>query len=224
MAGTTTNHDQLMNAVYRNQRFIYDVTRKYYLLGRDRLIEGLDVPPGGSVLEVACGTGRNLIKAGRAYPDARLYGFDISTEMLTTARANLARAGMADRVQLIQADATDFSADTLFGQPAFDRVFISYSLSMIPDWQAALDCALRQTAPGGQLAVVDFSQQTDLPRWFSKGLLAWLAKFHVAPRRELPGAVTQLADRDGARAELSHLYRDYAVLGRIHRADTPAPS
>ncbi|TIQ66810.1 MAG: SAM-dependent methyltransferase, partial [Mesorhizobium sp.] len=33
-----------MDGVYRWQRHIYDLTRKYYLLGRDRLISGLEVP------------------------------------------------------------------------------------------------------------------------------------------------------------------------------------
>ncbi|TIV74063.1 MAG: SAM-dependent methyltransferase, partial [Mesorhizobium sp.] len=38
------SHAELMDGVYRWQRHIYDLTRKYYLLGRDRLIDGLDVP------------------------------------------------------------------------------------------------------------------------------------------------------------------------------------
>lgn len=215
MSDHSTGHDQLMNAVYRNQRFIYDITRKYYLLGRDQLIEGLDVPPGGTVLEVACGTGRNLIKVGQRYPNAQLFGFDISTEMLTTARANLKRAGLSDRTTLVQADATDFTAQGLFGLPNFDRVFISYSLSMIPDWQTALARSLGQTAPGGQLALVDFSQQKQLPRWFSKGLLSWLALFHVAPRAELTAQIQKLVAKNGGTADVDHLYRDYAVLGRI---------
>ena len=59
-------HAELMDGVYRYQRHVYDLTRKYYLLGRDRLIDGLAVPPGGTVLELGCGTGRNLVKAARA--------------------------------------------------------------------------------------------------------------------------------------------------------------
>lgn len=213
----TGGHDRLMNAVYRNQRFIYDATRKYYLLGRDRLIDGLDVPPGGTVLEIACGTGRNLIKAAKRYPQARLYGFDISTEMLATARRNVARAGMADRITLVQGDATDFDGAAAFGVTGFDRVMISYSLSMIPDWRAALACALDQTAPGGQLAVVDFGTQSRLPGWFARGLRAWLGVFHVTPRADLLDAMTRLADAQGARADAGPILRDYAVLGRIHR-------
>ena len=42
------SHARLMDSVYRHQRHIYDLTRKFYLLGRDDLIDGLVVPRGGS--------------------------------------------------------------------------------------------------------------------------------------------------------------------------------
>ena len=77
-----------MDGVYRYQRHFYDLTRKYYLLGRDRMIAGLDVPPDGTVLELGCGTGRNIVLAARRYPDARFFGLDISAEMLETAQAS----------------------------------------------------------------------------------------------------------------------------------------
>ena len=54
-------HGDLMDRLYRHQRHIYDLTRKYYLLGRDELIAELDPPPHGTVLEIGCGTGRNLL-------------------------------------------------------------------------------------------------------------------------------------------------------------------
>ena len=46
---------ELMDRVYRHQRHVYDLTRKYYLLGRDPLIARLDVPAGGHVLELGAG-------------------------------------------------------------------------------------------------------------------------------------------------------------------------
>src|ERR1700709_1850335 len=74
-----------MNRMYRWQRHIYDATRRYYLLGRDRLIAGPGPAAGESVLETGCGTGRNLVLAARLCPDARFCGIDVSTEMLTSA-------------------------------------------------------------------------------------------------------------------------------------------
>ena len=88
-----------MDAIYRGQRHIYDLTRKYYLLGRDRLIAEMAPPNGGTVLELGCGTGRNMILAARKYTDARFYGIDISEEMLITARASVEKAGLAARIQ-----------------------------------------------------------------------------------------------------------------------------
>ena len=64
-------HAALMDGVYRGQRHIYDLTRKYYLLGRDRMIDELQPPVGGHVLEIGCGTGRNLIAAARCWPGAQ---------------------------------------------------------------------------------------------------------------------------------------------------------
>lgn len=199
-----------MDAIYRYQRYIYDASRKYYLVGRDRLIEELEPPPGGTVVEIACGTGRNLIKAARRYPEARFYGFDISSAMLDTARGAIARHGLAERVVVDLGDATDFSGARLFGVPAFDRVLVSYALSMIPPWRAALRQAYAAVAPGGRLHVVDFGEQAELPRWFRSGLSTWLAKFSVEPRAELEGELKTLAAERGARLDFQRIFRDYA--------------
>ncbi len=202
------SHAGRMDAIYKSQRHIYDLTRKYYLLGRDRLINGLAPPPGGSVLEVGCGTGRNLILAARRWPEARLFGLDISEAMLETAAANIAKAGLSDRIRFAPADATHFVPQTLFGEAAFDRIFQSYTLSMIPNWQGALQEGVRHLASTGELHVVDFGQQEHLPAPFRKALFAWLARFHVEPRAGLRSA---LAEAAGDRAvHFAPLYRGYA--------------
>jgi S-adenosylmethionine-diacylgycerolhomoserine-N-methlytransferase len=213
----TGDHGALMDAVYRRQRFIYDFSRKYFLLGRDHLIARLDVPAGGSVLEVACGTGRNLKQIARAWPEARLHGFDISEEMLRTARASIARAGLADRVALAQGDATSFDPAKMFGVRSFDRIVLSYCLSMIPDWQGALREAAGHLAPGGELAVVDFGPQSELPGWFGHSLAIWLAKFHVNRRDDLAAAIEALAAETGAKAQVSSLHRGYAIYATLVR-------
>lgn len=214
-----TAHASLMDGVYRRQRHIYDLTRKYYLLGRDQLIEGLLPPPGGTVLEVGCGTGRNLIAAARRYPNSRFYGIDISQEMLTTARANIARAGLADRIIIARADATSFVADELFDHNKFDRIFISYALSMIPGWQGTIEHALTQTTDKGSLHIVDFGFLEKLPKQFKAILHGWLAKFHVTPRADLDNFLTEIARRAGGQVFLENLYRHYAVHAIIKKTD-----
>lgn len=210
MSHTASDHSQLMDSVYRYQRLFYDVTRKYYLLGRDHLIAEMDVKPGQTVLEVACGTGRNLAAIGKSYPEARLYGFDISEQMLITARAKL-----NGQAVLAQGDATRFDPADLFGVDAFDHIVLSYSLSMIPDWRGALREAVRHLGPGGALHVVDFGDQTRMPRWFRRGLLNWLARFHVEPRDELAAELNRIGFEGEALATCRSLRRSYVFYGKV---------
>ena len=64
MTGTSDAHAALMDKVYRRQRYFYDLTRRYYLFGRDKMIRELALAPGDAVVEVGCGTARNLSGAG----------------------------------------------------------------------------------------------------------------------------------------------------------------
>lgn len=208
-----TGHAALMNRNYRYQRHVYDLTRRHYLLGRDHLLEHLNPPPRGHVLEIACGTGRNLALVARAHPETCLYGLDISSEMLVSARKRL-----GTRVQLAEADACAFDAGPLFGTARFDRIILSYSLSMIPDWRRALARAADHLKPGGELHFVDFGEQDRLPRWFRSGLRGWLARFHVEPRADLPAALKVQAAETGGTAVWNSLYRGYAQHGILIRA------
>ena len=168
--GNTAEHARLMDGIYRGQRHIYDFTRKYYLFGRDRLIDELNLPEGGSVLEIACGTGRNLHKVAGRWPTSELYGLDISSEMLKSASARLGA-----RAKLARGDATSFDAEALFGQAKFDRVILSYSLSMIPDWRETVKQALEVLASAGTLHIVDFGDMDGLGP-FRAMLLRWLRR------------------------------------------------
>lgn len=200
-------HAGRMDRMYRTQRHIYDATRKYYLFGRDTLIEDLKVASGDRVLEVGCGTGRNLALIAKRYPRAKLYGLDISAEMLISAQKALAGSDAT----LKTADATDFDAGA-FGVEGFDRVVISYALSMIPDWEKAIDRALDALAPGGALHIADFGQQEGLPPIARRLLAAWLTRFHVTPRAQLMAVVAAKAQARGMISETRSIGRGYAWL------------
>ncbi|MCP5364545.1 MAG: methyltransferase domain-containing protein [Hyphomicrobiales bacterium] len=200
-----------MDRIYRLQRHIYDLTRKYFLLGRDRLIDDLDLAPGNLVCEIGCGTGRNLIRAARRNPEARFFGIDASGEMLKSAEAAVRRAGLGERVTLARGLAETCDPKILFGlDRRFDVVFLSYSLSMIPDWRRAVEQAFRLVGKEGRVLVVDFGDQAELPRWFRGLLFAWLERFSVTPRLELSSVFTMAAAAAGGRAETRFLYRGYA--------------
>lgn len=217
MSAVGHSHADLMDGVYRHQRHIYDLTRKYYLLGRDRTIAGLDAPAGTSVLELGCGTGRNLVQAAKTFPQAQFCGLDISAEMLVTAQASVARHGLASRVSLAQGDASNFDTQALFGRTGFDRVMIPYALSMIPPWRETITAALEAVNEGGSLHIVDFGGQERLPSWFKSGLRAWLAKFHVTPRDNLREVLESETRRIGASLRFDSLYRGYAVHAVVTR-------
>jgi S-adenosylmethionine-diacylgycerolhomoserine-N-methlytransferase len=206
-----------MDRHYRYQRFIYDATRRHYLLGRDTLIDGLVPPDRGSVLEIGCGTARNLVHAARRYPDARLYGIDISASMRRTAGRRITAAGLAARIRLAQDDATAFDTQATFGQAQFDRVFVSYALSMIPGWQEVLERAAGALAPRGSLHVVDFGRCEGLPRLARSALYAWLAHFSVTPRQDLEAVMRATAARHDLDAFFTPLYRGYAAYGVLTR-------
>ena len=208
-------HGEAMDRMYRFQRHIYDASRRYYLLGRDQLLDRLAPPPDGSILEIGCGTGRNLIGAARRYPDAQLFGVDISQEMLRTALNTMSRMGLEKRARVACADATSFDPLLSLGQRRFDRVYFSYTLSMVPEWQAALRHALSLLSRDGELHIVDFGQCEGLPRGFRTLLFRWLGLFHVLPRADLRQEITRLAKANGASIQFEAPYRGYAWLAKI---------
>jgi S-adenosylmethionine-diacylgycerolhomoserine-N-methlytransferase len=199
-----------MNRMYRRQRHFYDGTRRYYLLGRDQLISGLQPDAGANVLEIGCGTGRNLVLAARLYPAARFFGVDVSTEMLTSAITAISRTGLTGQIRVAHGDGTAFDSRVLFGIPRFDHVVISYSLSMIPDWRRVLEGAANRLKPGGRLHVVDFGGQEHLPDMVRALLRRWLAMFDVAPRDDLEPVLSGMAGTSGASLKFQRPFRGYA--------------
>ena len=201
-----------MDRMYRLQRYFYDFTRKYYLLGRDRLIDEMEVVAGDNVLEIGCGTGRNIIVLGRKYPDANFFGLDASSAMLETAQAKI-DARRLKNLELKTALADDFAFDTTFGlERPFDAIFLSYSISMIPTWRESIDNALLNLKPGGGLYIVDFYDQGDLPRWFKSLLQGWLRKFHVQFWHDLLPYLRSMETASIGTFELTPLYRRYSFI------------
>lgn len=205
-----------MNRMYRWTRHVYDASRKYYLLGRDRLIRELDAKPGEIVIEAGCGTARNLIKMAQYYPNTRFYGFDASEEMLKTARESVARAGLSDRITLEHGFAQNFDPQLMFGIPSatIDKIVFSYALSMIPPWKESIDHALAVLKHDGEIHIVDFGDQLGLPKWFRSFLFWWLNMFGVHFRPELPVYVRELSTK-GLHPETTFGMKGYYFLSRI---------
>ena len=209
-----------MDRMYRLTRHVYDLTRAYYLLGRDRMLAKVVTNASTATLEVGCGTARNLIKLARRPEPGLLCGLDASQEMLDTAAASIARAGVPaaghERIRLRQGLAEQLDRAAMFGRAEpFDTIFFSYCLSMIPTWPGAVDAALDNLKPGGRLLIVDFWDQKELPAVFAAGLKKWLSLFHVHYRPEVHDALAALGGSGRADVAFETVARRYAYIATI---------
>ena len=209
-----------MDRMYRFTRHVYDVTRRYYLLGRDRMLAQVATSADTATLEVGCGTARNLIALARRPTPGLLCGLDASHEMLETAARSIARhrvpASGNPPIALRQGLAENLDARRMFGRDApFDTIFFSYCLSMVPTWPGAIEAALDNLAPGGRMLIVDFWDQRDLPRWFAAGLTRWLALFHVEYRPEVHAALEALGASGRADVSFESVARRYAYIATV---------
>lgn len=211
-----------MDRMYRLQRYFYDATRKYYLLGRDQLLKEMNVRSGERVLEAGCGTARNLVILARRHPDAHFYGLDASAAMLETAQAKIDKAGSSE-ITLRTALADDFAHHKTFGlAEPFDKIFFSYSISMIPPWRGSIDNALKNLKPGGTLYLVDFYDQKDLPGPFGRFLKWWLGKFHVHFWEDLLPYFSSLEENGDVDLTVEPLFRRYSFIATLKKSSTPA--
>lgn len=213
-------HDafEKMDRMYRHQRYFYDLTRKYYLLGRDRLLREMKIADGENVLEVGCGTARNLIILAKKHGGAHFFGLDASAEMLKTAQARI-EARYLENITLKTALADEFSFDKTFGlAQKFDAVFLSYAVSIIPPWKASIENALENLKAGKSLYIVDFYDQKNLPVWFQKILQNWLKQFHVKYPQDLIPFLKSLEKQGLGSLKITPLYRRYSFVAEFRKS------
>lgn len=153
---------------YQFHSRIYDATRWSFLFGREEvLLRAACVSNPRRILEVGCGTGRNLPGLCKRFPQAHITGVDLSEQMLAIA----AKKVSADKTTLLR---RSYSAPMHQNEKPFDLVLFSYALSMFnPGWEQAIDAAWEDLAEGGCIAVVDFSDSYF--SWFRH----WMGVNHV---------------------------------------------
>ncbi len=207
---------QKMNRMYRWTRHVYDATRRYYLLGRDRMLDTIADRPAGAVLEVGCGTARNLRVLAEKAPQHRLYGIDASLAMLATARDKLEKTGHDEKIGLAQGLAQELDPEDRLGvEGPFDVIFFSYVLSMIPSWPSALNAAFSHLAPDGRLYVLDFWDQANLPPPAGRMLRSWLRLFDVVPRSDLLRTLQRLDQHGRLSCSIAPIAHRYAFLATV---------
>ena len=169
---TPSAQSNAMRGYYQWHAAIYDATRWTFLLGRNEILRRLPISDSEQqvLLEVGCGTGRNLRRLAQRHSKLQLIGVDVSPDML--ARARKATADHVQRVRLLEQPYGVDTSLSLTQTPDF--VLFSYALTMFnPGWEAAIEQAWRDLPEGGRLAVVDFhSTPSQAFRW-------WMSKNHV---------------------------------------------
>jgi 2-polyprenyl-3-methyl-5-hydroxy-6-metoxy-1,4-benzoquinol methylase len=111
---------------------------------------------GGTVADIGCGNGIALIEIARAYPDAKLVGFDFHAPAIEAARANAGAAGVADRIRFEVRDAGQGIPGSYDLITCFDVVHdMPFPRQTLPQIRAAL-------APGGSFFVLEFNFSDDL--------------------------------------------------------------
>jgi len=173
------SHEERLESFYSRQAESYDGFRKRLLHGRRELIESLDAPPGGVWVDLGAGTGDNLQWfEDRVGEFSEIHLVDLSESLLGVAQRHINGDPRYARARVHHADATRFEVP----EGSVDLVTFSYSLTMIPDWFAAIDRAWSILKPGGRIGVVDFfvSRKHPLPgdahhRWLER--LFWSTWF-----------------------------------------------
>ena len=110
----------------------------------------LRADPAARVADVACGAGWSAIGIAQAYPKARVDGLDLDGPSIALAQANVAQAGLANRVTMMVRDAAD---PALAGR--YDLVTIFEALHDMSRPVEVLRACRQLLAPGGSVLVVD---------------------------------------------------------------------
>ena len=153
----TGSHADRLQAFYAPQADRYDAFRQRLLQGRQELLDELDLHPGSHVVELGCGTGSSLNFIGeRLHALSRFDMVDLCPALLAVARQ---RCAPFAAVKVIEADATLWRPER-----AVDVVFMSYALTMMPDWPAVIANAHAMLRPGGLFGIVDFHLPGGLER------------------------------------------------------------
>jgi demethylmenaquinone methyltransferase/2-methoxy-6-polyprenyl-1,4-benzoquinol methylase len=152
--------------VYRKKAKHYDVTSRLYPAPgypqrgqRRRAVEALDLRPGDTVVDMACGTGLNFQLLEEAIgPDGRIVGVDLTDAMLAQARQRIETKGWSN-VRLVQADAAGFEF------PAeVDAIVSTYALSQVPECGEVIAHGAAALSPGGRWVVLDLKIPDKAPR------------------------------------------------------------
>jgi demethylmenaquinone methyltransferase/2-methoxy-6-polyprenyl-1,4-benzoquinol methylase len=140
----------------------YDLLNRLCSLGTDqgwrrKVVRRVGQEPVDRLLDLATGTADLAIMGAKVAQ--RVTGADISEGMLVHGRTKVEKAGLADRITLIQADA----ADLPFADASFDAITVAFGVRNFEDLGRGIAGMVRVLRPGGRLFVLEFSTPRRAP-------------------------------------------------------------
>jgi len=128
-----------------------------------------DIAAGSCVLDIGCGAGFDLFAASRLTGGTgRVFGVDLSREMVARARANLA-ALQANNYEVLE-----ITSETLpFSNHTFDVVVSNGVINLSPDKARLFAEIHRVLKPGGRLQFADIILEKELPPHLAAGVESW---------------------------------------------------
>jgi ubiquinone/menaquinone biosynthesis C-methylase UbiE len=135
---------------------VYEVWGRAMEAGpRQRLLELANVRDGDAILEVACGTGAQLVALAKSNRSGRTLGLELAERMLAQTRQRLQTAGLAG-VGLVGGNALELP----FEDQSFDLIVNSYMLDLLAreDIPRALAEFKRVIRPGGRLVLSNMTK------------------------------------------------------------------
>ncbi len=164
-----------------------------------------ELRPGETVLDLGSGGGIDvLLSARRVGPTGKVYGLDMTDEMLTLARENQRKAG-ADNVEFLKGEIEAIPLP----DNSVDVIISNCVINLSGDKDRVLREAFRVLKPGGRFAVSDVVTRGEIPEQLRRDVLLWV------------GCIAGALDEDDYRAKLAAA--GFETIGieptRIYRVD-----
>ena len=150
---------QQVASMFDNIAGKYDFLNHFLSIGidvtwRKHALKELESLQPQKMLDVATGTGDLAIMAAKRLKPRSIVGLDLSAGMLAVGKQKVAKAKLADTIEMIQGD----SENLPFADSTFDTVTVSFGVRNFQNLEKGLNEMNRVLKPGGKCVIIEFSR------------------------------------------------------------------